>query len=165
MKKNQRKTSSGHLISHGDIALNRRVRYDYDILETIEAGLMLTGSEVKSLRLGLANLGEAYAGPKDGRLFILNMTIGEYPNAPPSWQHAPKRPRALLVKKREQARLIGAVTRDRLTIAPLKLYFDQRGRAKLLIGLARGKKQHDKRETIKQREWQRRKGAALRGEE
>ena len=149
------------LISHGEVAVNRRARYDYEMVEELEAGLILTGSEVKSLRAGAVNLGDAYAGPKNGKLVITNLHIGDYSNAPLSFRHEPTRPRELLVKKRERNRLIGAITKDRMTLIPIKLYFNRRGIAKLLIGLGKGKKQFDKRETIKQRDWQRQKNRIL----
>ncbi|MFK7866185.1 MAG: SsrA-binding protein SmpB [Alphaproteobacteria bacterium] len=152
------------LISHGSVALNRRARYDYEILEEIEAGIVLTGSEVKSLRRGLVNLGDSYAGPSNGNLVITNLHIGEYQNAPKQFQHQPTRVRQLLVKRKERARLLGAITRERLTLIPIKLYFNQRGIAKLLLGLGKGKREIDKRQTIKERDWQRQKGRILAGE-
>lgn len=161
-KSNIRKAA---LISHGDIAINRRARFDYEIIEEFEAGLVLYGSEVKSLRMGLGNIAEAYAGPRQGLLYLFNMRIGEYPAAPLKFQHEPNRLRPLLLKKKEMARLIGAVNRDRLTIIPLKLYFNARGLAKIKLGLGKGKKMLDKRETIKERDWQRRKSKVLAGGE
>lgn len=156
--KNKRKT----LITTGPVAVNRRARFDYAIEEEFDAGLMLTGTEVKALRHGLANLSDAYAGPKDGRISLFNLYIGEYPDAPQRAQHEPKRPRALLLHKREHERLIGAVKKDGRTLVPLRIYFNDRGLAKLVLGLGTGKRAVDKRETVKERDWQRRKGALLR---
>lgn len=149
------------LISHGPIAINRRARFDYEILEEIEAGIILHGSEVKSLRRGLANLGDCYAGPKNGELLLFNLHIGEYSNAPRHSQHEPMRPRQLLVKKKEREKLFGSVAKERLTIIPLRMYFNSRGIAKLMLGLGRGKKEVDKRQTIKERDWQRQKSRIL----
>ena len=152
------------MISHGEIALNRRARYDYEMVEEIEAGIVLTGSEVKSMRRGLVNIGDAYAGPKDGNLVITNLHIGEYNNAPKTYQHHPTRVRQLLVKAKERDRLLGAITRERLSLIPIKLYFNRRGIAKLLLGLGKGKKEIDKRQTIKERDWQRQKSRILAGD-
>ena len=143
------------------VAQNRRARFDYYIEEVIEAGLMLEGTEVKSLRDGKASLAEAYAGPKNGELYLLNCTIQEYPNAS-RFNHEPRRPKKLLLHKRERDRLLGAVKRQGVTLIPLKIYFNKRGIAKLELGLAKGKKQHDKRETEKRRDWQRQKGRLIR---
>ena len=146
----------------GTVAVNRRARFDYEILETIEAGLVLMGTEVKALRNNGASLNEAYAGIKDGELYLFNVQIAEYPNAPRAFQHEPKRLRKLLVHKKERDKLIGAIKRDGMTLVPLSLFFNGRGLCKLSLGLAKGKKAHDKRETIKERDWQRRKGQLLR---
>lgn len=143
------------------VAQNRRARRDYIIEETLEAGLALTGTEVKSLRSGKASLGEAYAGPKDGDLYLLNCTIDVYPNAR-HFNHDPRRPRKLLVHRRERDRLLGAVKREGVTLVPLKIYFNARGIAKLELGLAKGRKKHDKRELEKARDWQRQKARVLR---
>jgi SsrA-binding protein len=143
------------------VAQNRRARRDYIIEETLEAGLALTGTEVKSLRNGKASLGEAYAGPKDGDLYLLNCTIDEYTNAR-HFNHEPRRPRKLLVHRRERDRLLGAVKREGVTLVPLKIYFNARGIAKLQLGLAKGRKKHDKRELEKARDWQRQKARVLR---
>lgn len=143
------------------VAQNRRARRDYFIEETIEAGLMLMGSEVKSLRGGKVSLAEAYAGPKDGDLYLLNCTIDVYPNAR-NFNHEPRRPRKLLVHRRERDRLLGAVKRDGVTLIPLKIYFNARGMAKLELGLAKGRKMHDKRELEKSRDWQRQKARLMR---
>ena len=142
------------------VAQNRRARRDYIIEETLEAGLALQGSEVKSLRAGKASLGEAYAGPKDGEIYLLNCTIQEYPNA--RVNHEPRRPKKLLLHKREADRLLGAVKREGVTLVPLKIYFNRRGLAKLELGLAKGRKKHDKRELEKKRDWQRQKARLMR---
>jgi SsrA-binding protein len=143
------------------IAENRKARRDYLIEETLEAGIVLAGTEVKSLRLGRASIKEAYAAERDGEIHLLNAHIPEYPPAG-AFNHEPKRPRKLLLHRREMARLIGAVTRQGYTLVPLSLYFNARGRAKLRLGLARGKKKHEKRAAEKEREWQREKGRLLR---
>ena len=143
------------------IAQNRRARRDYIIEETLEAGIALMGTEVKSLRGGKVSLAEAYAGPKDGDLYLLNCTIDEYPNAR-HFNHEPRRPRKLLVHRRERDRLLGAVKREGVTLVPLKIYFNGRGRAKLELGLAKGRKKHDKRELEKSRDWQRQKARVMR---
>jgi SsrA-binding protein len=143
------------------IAFNRKARYNYEILETLEAGLALTGSEVKSLREGKASIGEAYAGAKGGELYLLNATIPVYAQAG-RFNHEERRDRKLLLHSREIARLIGAVQREGMTLVPLRLYFNDRGIAKLELALARGKKQHDKRETEKRRSWEREKARLIR---
>ncbi len=149
-------------LTGGTVAMNRRARFDYAIEETIEAGIVLTGTEVKSLRISGASLNEAYAGLKDGELYLFNVHISEYPNAPKAFQHDPKRLRKLLVHRRERDKLIGAIKRDGMTLVPLSMFFNHRGICKLSLGLAKGKKAVDKRETIKERDWQRRKGNLLR---
>ena len=143
------------------VAENRRARRDYSIEEVFEAGLVLTGTEVKSLREGQAMIAEAYASPEGDGLYLINATIPEY-SAGNRLNHAPKRPRKLLLKARELTKLIQAVERKGATIVPLKLYFNDRGLAKLEIGLAQGKKAHDKRDTVKQRDWNRQKQRLLR---
>jgi SsrA-binding protein len=143
------------------VADNRKARFNYAIGETFEAGVALTGSEVKSLRTGKANIGESYATTRDGELWLLNANISEYKQAG-RFNHEPKRPRKLLLHRRQINKLIGAVEREGMTVVPLKLYFNERGRAKLEIALAKGKKLHDKRETEKRRDWQREKGRLLR---
>jgi SsrA-binding protein len=143
------------------IAANRRARFAYEILETVEAGLALEGSEVKSLRAGKASLAEAYATENRGELYLINAHIPEY-TAANRQNHAPRRPRKLLLHKREMARLIGAVQKEGMTLVPLRLYFNARGIAKLELALGRGKKLHDKRETQKARDWARDKARVLR---
>ena len=143
------------------IAENRKARYDYAIEDTFEAGLMLTGTEVKALRVGKANIAESYASYEDGELWLINSHIPEYLQANRN-NHEPRRRRKLLMSKREIAKLAMAVNRDGMTIVPLKLYFNERGRAKLQIALAKGKKSHDKRQTEKNRDWNREKSRLMR---
>jgi SsrA-binding protein len=143
------------------VADNRRARFDYELLDTFEAGLALTGTEVKSLREGRASLAEAHAGESGGELWLLNAHIPVYGPAN-RFNHEPKRPRKLLLHRREINRLIGAVQKEGMTIVPLRLYFNARGVAKLSVALARGKKLHDKRETEKKRDWQRDKARLMR---
>ena len=144
------------------VADNRRARFNYEIGEAYEAGLMLTGTEVTSLRTGKATIGESYAHvDRKGEAWLVNATIPEY-DAGNRFNHEPKRLRKLLLKQRELAKLSQAVEREGMTIVPLKLYFNARGRAKLQIALARGKKLHDKREVEKKRDWSREKGRLLR---
>lgn len=143
------------------VADNRRARFDYEILDTIEAGVVLSGSEVKSLRAGRASLSEAHAGERGGELWLFNVHIPEYGPAS-RFGHEPKRPRKLLLHRKEVNRLLGAVQKEGMTIVPLRLYFNDRGIAKLQVALARGKKHHDKRETEKKRDWQREKARLIR---
>jgi SsrA-binding protein len=143
------------------IADNRKARFNYAIGETFEAGIALTGSEVKSLRSGKANIGESYAGSRDGELWLYNSNISEY-NQAGRFNHAPKRPRKLLLHRRQINKLIGAVEREGMTVVPLKLYFNDKGRAKIELALAKGKKLHDKRETERKRSWERERGRLLR---
>lgn len=142
-------------------AENRRARYDYTIEDTLECGIVLLGSEVKSLRGGGANIAESYAGFDEGELFLINSYVALYPQAK-SFGHEERRKRKLLANKRELAKLWQAIGREGMTLVPLKLYFNNRGRVKLLIGLAKGKKKADKRETEKKRDWQRQKARLLR---
>ena len=143
------------------VADNRKARFNYEIGEVIEAGIALMGSEVKSLRQGKANIGESYAATRDGELWLINANITEYKQAG-RFNHAPKRARKLLLHKRQINKLIGAVEREGMTVVPLKLYFNEKGRAKIEIALARGKKLHDKRETEKKRSWERERGRLMR---
>ena len=143
------------------VAENRKARFNYEISETFEAGLALQGTEVKSLRRGKANIGDAYAGPSGDELFLFNVHIPEYLEAN-RFNHEPRRPRKLLLHRREINRLIGATQREGMTIVPLRLYFNPKGIAKVELGLARGKKLHDKRETEKKRDWERERGRLLR---
>ena len=143
------------------VADNRKARFNYEIGETFEAGVALTGSEVKSLRAGKATIAESYADTRDGEIWLINSNISEYRQAGRD-NHPPKRPRKLLLHKRQINKLIGAVQREGLTIVPMKIYFNDRGRAKVELALARGKTLGDKRETEKKRDWQREKGRLLR---
>jgi SsrA-binding protein len=144
------------------VSENRKARFNYEIGDTYEAGIALTGSEVKSLRTGKATIAESYADPRGGELWLVNANIPEYLQAGPFNNHAPKRPRRLLLHHRELDRLSNAVEREGMTIVPLKLYFNEKGRAKIEIALARGKKLHDKRETLKKRSWERERGRLMR---
>jgi SsrA-binding protein len=150
------KRESGKLVAE-----NRKARFNYEIEEKLEAGIALKGSEVKSLRAGKANIAESYATEQGGELYLINAHIAEYAGAARDG-HAPTRPRKLLLHAREIARLIGAVHREGITLVPLKLYFNPRGIAKVELGLAKGKKLHDKRDTMKKRDWERQKGRLMR---
>jgi SsrA-binding protein len=143
------------------VADNRKARFNYFIDETMEAGVALTGTEVKSLRAGKATIAESYADSRDGEIWLINSNIPEYQQAH-RFNHAPKRPRKLLLHRRQINKLIGAVERDGMTLVPLKLYFNERGRAKVELALARGKKLYDKRDTEKKRSWDRERGRLLR---
>ena len=142
-------------------AVNRRARFNYEIGQTFEAGVALTGTEVKSLRDGKSSIADAFAGEKDNELWLYNAYIPEYLQAN-RFNHKPRRARKLLLHRREMNRLIGAVQREGMTVVPLKIYFNDRGRAKVELALARGKKLHDKRETEKKRDWNREKQRLLR---
>ncbi|MAW82423.1 MAG: SsrA-binding protein [Parvularcula sp.] len=143
------------------IAENRRARHEYFIEDAIEAGLVLTGTEVKALREGKANIAESYASPEEGDIWLINANIPEY-SAGNRENHEPKRKRKMLLHKREIARLSQAVDRKGYTLVPLRLYFNDRGIAKIEVGLAQGKKLHDKRDTSKERDWTRQKQRLLR---
>jgi SsrA-binding protein len=142
------------------VAENRKARFAYEVLDTLEAGLALTGTEVKSLRQGQANIQESYASVEGGEIWLINSYVPEYTQAN-RFNHEPRRRRKLLLKKREMARLASAVEREGMTMVPLKVYFNERGRAKLLLAVAKGKKLHDKRETEKKRDWEREKSRLL----
>ena len=142
------------------IAKNRRARHDYSIIDTYEAGIVLTGSEVKSLRDGKANISDAYGIVRNGEIFIINLHISAYERASYN-NHEPTRTRKLLLHKREIGRLIGAIERQGLTLVPLELYF-KHGIAKVAMALGKGKKLHDKRETLKKRSWDRERGRLMR---
>jgi len=144
------------------IAENRKARFEYRIEDTYEAGIQLTGTEVKSLRAGQANIAESYASAENGGIFLINAYIPEYNNAGAFFQHNPRRPRRLLLHKKEMHKLAIAVERQGMTMVPLELYFNAKGRAKLKLALAQGKKLHDKRETEKKRDWAREKGRLMR---
>jgi SsrA-binding protein len=143
------------------VADNRKARFNYEIGEVFEAGIALTGTEVKSLRLGKATIAESYADARRGEIWLVNANIPEYLQGG-QFNHPPKRMRKLLLHRRQIEKLAGAVEREGMTIVPLKLYFNEKGRAKLELALARGKKLHDKRETEKKRSWDREKGRLLR---
>jgi SsrA-binding protein len=143
------------------VAENRKARFNYEIGDTFEAGIALTGSEVKSLRSGKANICDSYASDEGGELYLLNVHIAEYSQAGRT-NHEPTRPRKLLLHRKEIGKLAGAIQREGMTVVPLKLYFNQRGIAKALLGLAKGKKLHDKRDTEKRRDWDRQKGRLMR---
>jgi SsrA-binding protein len=143
------------------VAEHRRARFDYLIEDTLEAGIVLLGTEVKALRQGRANIAESYAAVQQGELILINSYIPEY--APASrFNHEPRRQRKLLLKKREMARLKSAIEREGRTLVPTKLYFNARGIAKLELALAKGKKAHDKRASTKERDWQRDKARLMR---
>ncbi len=152
------------MVSTGLVAENRRARYDYEIVETFEAGLVLTGSEVKSLRARQGQIAEGYVSPEGGEIWLVNAHIGSLAQAA-RFNHEERRRRKLLLNKREIDRLTGGVEKTGFTIVPLKLYFNDRGVAKLLIGLARGKKRFDKRETEKRRDWDRQKSRLMKERE
>lgn len=143
------------------VAQNRKARHDYFISDTFEAGIVLTGTEVKALRVGGVQITESYADPRGGEMWLVNAHIPEYAGGN-RFNHEPRRPRKLLLHKKEIEKMIGAVTRERMTIVPLELYFNERGRAKLLLGLAKGKTKGDKRESIKERDWKRDKARLMR---
>jgi len=143
------------------IAENRRARYDYFIEDSIEAGITLTGTEVKSLRDGRANIAESYAAVEGREIVLVNADIPPYGHAN-RFNHEPRRPRKLLLHRKQIDKLIGAVQREGRTLIPLKLYFNDKGRAKLELGLAKGKKNHDKREAAAERDWQRDKARLMR---
>ena len=143
------------------VAENRRARYDYFIDTTYEAGLALTGTEVKALRGGEGSIAESYAEVTNGEVWLVNANIPEFSHGN-RFNHEPKRPRKLLLHEREINKLHGAVAREGMTLVPLSIYFNSRGRAKVELALAKGKKAHDKRETIKQRDWKREAGRIMR---
>jgi SsrA-binding protein len=143
------------------VAENRKARFNYAIEDTVEAGVMLTGTEVKSARNGKSTIAESYADSKGGEIWLVNANIPEYLQAN-RFNHEPKRPRKLLLHRKQINKLIGAIEREGLTLIPLKMYFNEQGRLKLQLALAKGKKMHDKRETEKKRDWAREKGRLLR---
>lgn len=143
------------------VAENRKARRNYEIGETFEAGIALVGTEVKSLRTGKANIAESYASDEDGELYLYNAYIPEYAEAG-RFNHNPRRPRKLLLHRREIHKLIVAIQREGMTVVPLRLYFNERGIAKLELALARGRKLHDKRETERRRDWERQKARLMR---
>jgi SsrA-binding protein len=143
------------------IAENRRARFDYFLEQTYEAGLSLTGTEVKALRLGRANIAESYAATEGDEIVLINAYIPEYGPAN-RFNHDPRRPRKLLLHRREIDRMLGAVQREGRTLVPTRLYFNDKGRVKLELALAKGKKAHDKREVSAERDWKREQGRLLR---
>jgi SsrA-binding protein len=143
------------------VAENRRARFNFEIGETFEAGIQLVGTEVKSLRQSKATIAESYVSPEGGEIWLINSNIPEYLQAN-RFNHEPTRRRKLLLQKRQMEKLVGAVRREGMTIVPLRLYFNERGMAKVEIALAKGKQVHDKRESEKARDWQREKGRLLR---
>ncbi len=154
------KTKSG-LIEHGIAAQNRKARHEYEIKETLVAGIVLKGPEVKSLRLGRANLAEAWAGERDGELFLFNMHIPEYQGGVLS-RFDPRSPRKLLLKKKQIDQMFGAIARQGMTLAPLDIFFNERGVAKVTLGLGKGRNAADKRHAIAERDWNRDKARLLR---
>ena len=152
--------SKSRLISFGRIAENRKARYNYEIKEKIQTGIILTGTEVKSLRLGKASISESYASDTNGKLFLINSNIPIY-EAANNFNHEPTRQRELLVSKKERNKLLGLIKKEGVTLVPLSLYFNNKGFAKLDIGIAKGKKKEDKRESIKLRDWNRQKSRIL----
>jgi SsrA-binding protein len=144
------------------VAENRKARYEFAISDTYEAGIALTGTEVKSLRQGQANIAESYASAEQSGIMLINAHIPEYKQAGPFYNHEPRRPRRLLLHKKEIHKLAIAVERQGMTLIPLELYFNDRGRAKLKLALAQGKKLHDRREAVAKRDWQRQKARLMR---
>lgn len=144
------------------VAENRKARFHYEIIDTYEAGIVLTGTEVKSLREGKANIAESYASDEGDEIWLINSHLPEYLQAN-RFNHEPRRRRKLLLSKREISRLRAGINRDGMTLVPLKVYFNDQGRAKLELALAKGKKLHDKRETEKERDWNRQKSRILKG--
>lgn len=160
--KKKKKSKSGMISVNHTVADNRKAFYDFHIEEKFEAGIMLVGTEVKSLRMGQCSLKEAHVSEHKGELTLMNSYIPEYQQASGKLQHDPKRYRKLLLNKREIDKLLGGVSRQGMTIVPLRLYFNERGMVKIEIGLAKGKKLHDKRETEKKRDWNRDKQRIMR---
>ena len=161
MAETKTKSKKG-MISHGVAAQNRKARFDYAIKETVEAGMVLKGPEVKSLRLGRATLTEAWAGERDGEMWLFNAYIPEYQGGVLS-RFEPRAPRKLLLKKKQINSLLGSVTRQGATLVPLQIHFNDQGRAKVLLGVGEGRKKADKRHAIAARDWQRDKARLMRG--
>jgi len=157
-----RKKKASGLISHGIAAQNRKARFDYKIGEEFEAGIQLIGPEVKSLRSGRAALADAWAGERDGEMWLFNCYIPEWQAGSFMAKFEPRRPRKLLLHRKQVQALTGATTREGATVVPLDIHFNDRGLAKVLLGMAEGKKQHDKRAAVAARDWQRDKARILR---
>jgi len=160
MAETKTKRKSG-LISHGIAAQNRKARFNYAIKETVEAGMVLKGPEVKSLRLGRATLTEAWAGEREGELFLFGAYIPEYQGGVLS-RFEPRAPRKLLVKRKQMRQLLGAVAREGMTLVPLDIHFNERGVAKVQLGLGQGRNKADKRHAVAERDWQRDKARLMR---
>jgi SsrA-binding protein len=160
----KKETKKALISTNHTVAENRRARFDYFLEEKFEAGIMLTGTEVKSLRHGQCSLNECFAVEKNGEIWLHNSYIAPYGPAGAHLQHEPRRLRKLLLRKRQINQLMGSVRQKGYTIVPVRLFFNGRGIAKVEIALAKGKQQHDKRETIKQRDWNREKTRVLKGE-
>ena len=143
------------------VLINKKAKREYEILDTYVAGIVLSGPEVKSLRLGRANIGDAYADPREGEIWLINCHISEYFNAQKEFQFSPTRPRKLLLRKKEIRKLQGSVQKQGLTLIVLKIFFNNKGIAKIDLGLGRGKKDRDKRADEKSRDWQRQKQRLL----
>jgi SsrA-binding protein len=160
MADSKTKRKSG-LISHGVAAQNRKARFNYTIKETLEAGLVLKGAEVKSLRHGRATLSEAWAGERGGEIYLFNCYIPEYQGGVLS-RFEPRAPRKLLLKRKQVNQLLGAVARQGMTVVPLDIHFNERGLAKVQLGVAEGSNKADKRHAIAERDWQRDKARLMR---
>jgi SsrA-binding protein len=154
------KSEKKGLISHGIAAQNRKARFDYSIKDTVEAGMVLKGPEVKSLRHGRATLSEAWAGERDGEVWLFNAHIPEYQGGVLS-RFEPRAPRKLLLKKKQIDQLLSQVARQGVTLVPLQIHFNDQGRAKVLLGVGQGRQKQDKREAIKDRDWKRDKARLL----
>ncbi len=159
---NDKDKAKARLAAQKSVAQNRRAWHDYEIVSRHEAGIVLAGTEVKALRSGQASIQEAFAGDKSGELYLFNAYIPEYGQAGTHLQHETRRPRLLLLHKREINKLLGAIRKDGMTIVPLAVFFNARGRAKVELGLARGKNKVDKRAAIKDRDWKRDQARLLR---
>ncbi len=156
---NKKKIKKG--ISQGRIAENRRAKFDYSIIDTVEAGIVLLGTEVKSLRLGRASIKESYATNEFGQIVLVNSNIPEYDLAASGQNHDPRRVRRLLINKKQRDKILGQINKEGCTVVPLSLYFNDNGLAKISLGIAEGKKKFDKREVIKKRDWDREKHRIL----